>query len=52
MGGVERGEMKILNLYSGIGGNRLLWDNNHEITAVEIDKNIASIYKAYSRKTM
>lgn len=37
--------MKILNLYSGIGGNRLLWDNNHEITAVEIDKNIASIYK-------
>lgn len=45
MGGVERGEMKILNLYSGIGGNRLLWDNNHEITAVEINKNIASIYK-------
>lgn len=45
MGGVERGEMKILNLYSGIGGNRLLWGNNYEITAVEIDKNIAGIYK-------
>jgi len=27
--------MKILNLYSGIGGNRKLWGNDHEITAVE-----------------
>ena len=37
--------MKILNLYSGIGGNRHLWGNEHEITAVEIDKNISNIYK-------
>jgi DNA (cytosine-5)-methyltransferase 1 len=37
--------MKILNLYAGIGGNRKLWGNEHEITAVEFDKNIAAIYK-------
>ena len=27
--------MKILNLYSGIGGNRKLWGDEHEVTAVE-----------------
>lgn len=37
--------MKILNLYAGIGGNRQLWGNDHEITAVEIDPNIAAIYQ-------
>ncbi len=37
--------MKILNLYSGIGGNRKLWGNKHEITAVEISPEIAKIYK-------
>jgi len=37
--------MKILNLYSGIGGNRQLWSDEHEVTAVEIDKDIAAIYK-------
>lgn len=37
--------MKILNLYSGIGGNRTLWGNEHEITAIEIDPNISAIYK-------
>jgi len=37
--------MKILNLYAGIGGNRKLWGNEHEITAVEYDKDIAAIYK-------
>ena len=36
--------MKILNLYAGIGGNRKLWGNNHEITAVEINENIAKVY--------
>ena len=30
--------MKILNLYCGIGGNRSLWGENHEVTAVEIDE--------------
>ena len=37
--------MKILNLYAGIGGNRMLWGDKHEITAVEIDPAIAAIYK-------
>ena len=39
--------MKILNLYAGIGGNRKLWGNEHEITAVEFDKNIANVYRHY-----
>ena len=38
--------MKILNLYCGIGGNRKLWGNDHEITAVEYDEKIAEKYKA------
>jgi len=37
--------MKILNLYSGIGGNRDLWDNTHDITAVEYKSKIAEKYK-------
>jgi DNA (cytosine-5)-methyltransferase 1 len=37
--------MKILNLYSGIGGNRKLWGNEHEITAVEYNPEIAQVYK-------
>jgi DNA (cytosine-5)-methyltransferase 1 len=36
--------MKILNLYSGIGGNRKLW-GDHQVTAVEIDPQIAAVYK-------
>ena len=36
--------MKILNLYSGIGGNRKLWGNEHEVTAVELDENICKMY--------
>lgn len=36
--------MKILNLYAGIGGNRKLWGNAHEITALEYDEKIAAIY--------
>lgn len=39
--------MKILNLYCGIGGNRKLWQGNHEITAVEINPKIARIYKNF-----
>ena len=39
--------MKILNLYSGIGGNRKLWGNNHEITAVEYREDIADVYQDY-----
>lgn len=37
--------MKILNLYAGLGGNRTLWGNTHEITAVEINREIAQIYR-------
>lgn len=39
--------MKILNLYAGIGGNRKLWGDNHEITAVEINESIAKAYKSF-----
>ena len=37
---------KVLNLYAGVGGNRLLWDNV-DVVAVEWDKQIASIYKDF-----
>lgn len=39
--------MKILNLYAGIGGNRKLWGDEHEITAVEYDQATADVYKKY-----
>ncbi len=35
--------MKILNLYSGLGGNRLKWIG-HEVTAVEDNLHISNIY--------
>jgi len=38
--------MKILNLYAGIGGNRKLWNGN-DTTAVEINPEIAAIYKEF-----
>lgn len=37
--------MKILNLYAGIGGNRRLWGDEHEVVAVEYDESIAAIYQ-------
>lgn len=39
--------MKILNLYAGIGGNRKLWGPEHEITSIELDSDIAALYKFY-----
>jgi DNA (cytosine-5)-methyltransferase 1 len=36
--------MKILNLYAGIGGNRRLWGDEHEVTAVEYSPDIAAVY--------
>lgn len=39
--------MKILNLYAGIGGNRKLWGDDHEITAVENNESIANAYKRF-----
>ena len=38
--------MKVLNLYSGIGGNRKLWDDV-EVTAVEWVPEIAAIYQDF-----
>jgi len=40
-------DMKILNLYAGIGGNRKLWGDEHEITAVENIPEIAKIYQDF-----
>jgi len=37
--------MKILNLYAGIGGNRALWGDEHEIIAVELSNKIADEYR-------
>lgn len=42
--------MKILNLYAGIGGNRKLWGDEHEITAVENVPEIAAIYQEFFPK--
>lgn len=36
--------MKVLNLYACLGGNRYKWDNC-EVTAVELDHHLASMYK-------
>jgi DNA (cytosine-5)-methyltransferase 1 len=36
--------MKILNLYAGLGGNRRLWGDEHEVTAVEYNPDIAAVY--------
>ena len=37
---------KTLNLYAGIGGNRKLW-TDVDVTAVELDPNIAKIYQDF-----
>ena len=42
--------MKILNLYSGIGGNRKKWGDKHEIVAVENNEKIAKIYQDFFPK--
>jgi DNA (cytosine-5)-methyltransferase 1 len=39
-------KVKVLNLYAGIGGNRKLW-KNVEVTAVEINPDIAKIYQDF-----
>lgn len=39
--------MKILNLYAGLGGNRCLWGDEHSVTAVEYNPEIARLYKEY-----
>lgn len=42
-----REEIKILNLYAGIGGNRKLWNGNMEVTAVGNVPEIAKIYQDF-----
>lgn len=45
--------MKILNLYAGIGGNRKLWGDEHQVTAVEYEPYIAEAYqKMYPNDTV
>ena len=36
---------KILNLYACLGGNRYKWGDEHEITAVELDPELARMYQ-------
>lgn len=36
--------VRVLNLYACLGGNRLLWENC-EVTAVELDQELARLYK-------
>ena len=38
-------KLKILNLYACLGGNRYLWGDDHEITAVEWDEELAKLYQ-------
>jgi DNA (cytosine-5)-methyltransferase 1 len=38
-------KLKILNGYAGKGGNRELWGDEYQITAVELNPKIAAIYK-------
>ena len=37
--------MKILNLYACLGGNRYKWGDKHDITAVELDEELAKLYQ-------
>ena len=37
--------MKILNLYACLGGNRYKWGDDHDITAVEWDEELARLYQ-------
>jgi DNA (cytosine-5)-methyltransferase 1 len=39
--------MRILNLYAGIGGNRKLWGESHEVVAVEYDQATAEVYQQH-----
>jgi len=37
--------MEILNLYACLGGNRYKWGDEHDITAVELDEELAKLYQ-------
>ena len=34
-----------MNLYACLGGNRFKWGDEHKITAIELDKDLAEMYK-------
>lgn len=38
-------KLRLLNLYANIGGNRKLWGDEYEVTAVEIVPELAEAYK-------
>jgi len=40
-------DVRILNLYAGIGGNRKLWGDEPDVTAVEYNEQIADAYKEF-----
>jgi DNA (cytosine-5)-methyltransferase 1 len=37
--------MNVLNLYACLGGNRYKWGDEHDITAVELDPELARMYQ-------
>lgn len=37
--------MRVLNLYAGLGGNRRLWPDYVEVTAVELNPDVARFYQ-------
>lgn len=42
----ENGNIKVLNLYAGLGGNRKLWEGV-DVTGVENDPEVARVYRDY-----
>ena len=46
-------ELRVLNAYAGIGGNRHLWSAEWHVTAVELDPRIAAEYaRRYPQDTV
>jgi DNA (cytosine-5)-methyltransferase 1 len=43
---MPEGKISALNLYCGVGGNRDFWPSDWNVTAVEIDEEIASYYQS------
>jgi len=44
---INKGKIKVLNLYACLGGNRLKWDDvaDIEVTAIELDSELAKLYQ-------
>lgn len=43
---IMREKERVLNLYAGLGGNRKLWPESAEVTAVEFNPDIAAVYSS------